>query len=106
MSITNLLAQTATIYPKSGYNKFGRDTSGAGTLVRCRFQNVTKTKLQPDQSVIVLVGTFYFDGSVTINTEDRILYNSLSYKVFTVNDSVDGRGRTRLIRVDVQKWQT
>lgn len=106
MSIANLLRQTATIYTKSGYNKFGRDVSGDGTQVVCRFQNQTKTKLMPNQEVVQLVGVFYFLGTVTINTEDRIVYNSLNYKVFSVNGFVDGRGDQRMIKCEVQKWQT
>lgn len=105
MSIQNLLQQQATIYPKSGYNKYGRDQSGAGTTYYCRFQNTTKTILMPDQQVVLLVGVFYFNGSVSINTEDRITYQGVSYKAFSVNGGIDGRGTQRLIKVQVTKWQ-
>lgn len=106
MGVLHLLQQSATIYPKSGLNKFGRDTSGSGVPVKCRFQNSTKTRLLPTQEVVMLVGIFYFEGSVTINTEDRIVFGGLSYKAFSVNGSIDGRGTQKLIKVEVTKWQT
>lgn len=106
MSITNLLRQSATIYPKAGYNKFGRDTSGTGTAVSCRFQNQTKTRILPNQQVVQLLGIFYFLGSVSINTEDRILFGTTSYKAFSVNGFVDGRGVQKMIKVEVTAWQT
>lgn len=106
MSIVNLLRQSATIYPKSGYNKFGRDQSGAGVAVSCRFQNQTKTKILPNQQVVQLVGIFYFTGDTSINTEDRILFGTSNYKVFSVNGFVDGRGTQRMIKCEVTAWQT
>lgn len=106
MSIANLLRQSATIYPKSGYNKFGRDVSGSGIPVSCRFENKTKTKTLPNQQVVLLVGNFYFIGTVSINTEDRIVYQGTSYKAFSVNGAVDGRGIQRLLKVEVTAWQT
>lgn len=106
MSITNLLRQSATIYPKSSYNKFGRDQSGTGTTVSCRFQNQTKTKILPNQQVVQLLGIFYFTGTTAISTEDRIVYNGTSYKAFSVNGFVDGRGTQRLLKVEVTAWQT
>lgn len=105
MSIQNLLRQSATIYPKAGYNKFGRDQSGAGVVTPCRFQNTTKTKILPNQQVVLLVGIFYFLGTVAINTEDRIVYGTTSYKAFSVNGAVDGRGVQRLTKVEVTAWQ-
>ncbi len=106
MSLQNLMAQQATIYPKTGYNKFGRDQEAVGTVYRCRFQNQTKTRILPNQQVVQLVGVFYFMGTVNINAEDRIIFNGLSYKAFGVNGSVDGRGTQRLVKVEVTKWQT
>lgn len=106
MSVQSLLQQSATIYPKSGYNKFGRDQSGSGVTVKCRFQNTTKTKLMPNQQVIILDGIMYFDGSVSINTEDRIVFGGVSYKAFSVNGSINGRGTQKITKVEVQKWQT
>lgn len=106
MSIQNFLQQTAVIYPKSGRNKFGRDASGSGTSTKCRFQNKTKLIVLANQQPVQLVGIFYFDGAVTINTEDRITYNGVSYKVFSINGNIDGHGIQRMIKVEVEKWQT
>lgn len=102
--LKSLLHQSATVYPKSGYNKYGRDTSGAGTTVKCRFQNDSKTRLLPNQQVVVIDGVVFFDGTVSVNTEDRILIGDISYKAFKVDASLDGRGNQKIIEVEVQRW--
>jgi len=107
MSINGMLSQTGVLYPKTGYNKFGRDESGSGGVtVACRFQNQTKTKLVAQGQVVQLLGVVYFKGSVSVNTEDRFVINSLSYKIFSVNGNIDGRGVQRMIKCEVTKWQT
>lgn len=107
MSVLSLLNQTGTVYAKSGYNKFGRDTSTSpGTLVKCRFQNKTKTINIKEGQTIVLLGIIYLNGDATINTEDRITIGTDSYKVFSVNGAIDGHGNQKLIKVEVTKWQT
>lgn len=106
MSIVTLLQQAGTLYPKTGYTKYGRDQSGSGTAVKCRFQNKTKTKILPDKQVIQIVAEAYFDGKVNINTGDRFVINNNSYKVFSVNGNVDARGIQRLIKCELEVWQT
>lgn len=105
MSIANLLNQTCTVYPKSGYDKFGHDVSGQPVNVYCRFQNKTKTRILPNQQIVNLVGVVYLDGSVSINTEDRIVFGGSSYKVFSVDGNVDRIGVQRMIKCEVTVWQ-
>lgn len=105
MSMGALLNQPATIFPKSGYNKYGRDQSGSGVAVKCRFQNKTITRILPNQQVVKLDGIVYLDGTVSVNTEDRITFQGQNYKVFSVNGNVDGRGTQKMIKLEVQRWQ-
>ncbi len=106
MSVNSMLHQKATIYTRTGYDKFGRDTSSGGNVVFCRFQNDVKTIIQPNQQVVVQAAVIYFAGDASVNIEDRVVVAGLSYKVFEVNGSVDGRGNQRIIKARVTKWQT
>lgn len=105
MSISMLLRQIGTIYPKIGNNKFGREIRGTAIVVKCRFQNITKTRLIKEGQTVQIIGTVYFSGDTTINIEDRFAFNGNDYKVFSVNGSIDGRGNQRIIRCELQKWQ-
>ena len=54
--------------------------------------------------MVVIDGVVFFDGTVSVNTEDRILIGDISYKAFKVDASLDGRGNQKIIEVEVQRW--
>lgn len=105
MSIKRFLSTPATWYPKTGYNKFGRDISSNATVpTMVRFENRTVTRKNKQGQVVQYLGKLFMDPSLNIQTEDRVQIGSLSYKIATVNGDIDLRGNQRLIECEVEKW--
>lgn len=96
--------QVGTLYPKTGYDKFGRDISGTGISVNCRFENRTKTKNLKTGQVVSILGRVFFSGTTIVNTEDRFSFQGINYKIYSVDGAVDMNGNQRLIECEVQKW--
>lgn len=104
MSATNLFNQTITLYSKSSYDAYGREVVGAGASVNCRFQHKTKQRLLPDGSLKTIHAIAYIPGGTTIAEDDRVTYGSDTYKVFSINNAVDGSGNINHIKLELIKW--
>ena len=105
MSLNSLFNQTITIYNKSSYNSEGREVLGSGSTSKARVQEVSKRKLTPDGSVIIIDLIVYAKSSVTVNTDDKITYNSVNYKVIGKTTATDGQGNTNHYKLELVKWQ-
>ncbi len=105
MSVGNLLNQTITIYGKSTYDGYGRPTLGSGTDVRARFQPKQSRKLLPNGDVMTIDALAYVPADTTIATDDKITYDSQTYKVIDLYETPDGKGNVAFIRVQLAKWQ-
>lgn len=105
MSINGLLNQTITIYPKSGYNAYGRESVGTGVSVKSRFQKQTKQKLLPNGSLITIEAIVYVPPTTTVNIDDKVTYGSIDYKVYGIYGAVDGVGVTSHIKLELVKWK-
>lgn len=103
--IAGLFNQTITVYSKSGYDAYGRETVGAGTDVQCRFQRSTKRRLMPNGSLAVIDAVCYVPADTTVATDDRVTYDSTDYKVYIIDDAVGGNGDTHHIKLELIKWQ-
>jgi hypothetical protein len=106
MSFTGLLNQTATIANRSGHSADGRESVGAGTSAQCRAEEMTKMRLTPTGEPVRIDILFFFPSGTTVNVDDRITYNSTTYKAITKSVLVDGRGNTRHLQVEAQRWQS
>lgn len=104
MSLLGLLNQTITIASKSSYNNEGREVVGAGTSVKCRFQQTTKRRLLPNGSLQTIDGIVYVPGDTSVNTDDKVTFNSVTYKVFSKYAAVDGSGNTDHYKLELIKW--
>lgn len=97
--------QTSTIYPKASYGKDGREVFSSGSTEKCRFQPITKRKLLPNGSVLIINAIAYYPPDVTIATDYKVVYAGVDYKVIDTYPVPDGAGRTDHIKVELQKWQ-
>lgn len=106
MSFLGLLNQECTIYTKSGYNEYGRETVGSGTDSICRLQKTTKRKLLDNGSLALIEAECWLPSDVTVNVDDRVVFGSDSYKVFNKYEAIEGNGGTHHIKLELIKWQT
>ena len=106
MSFKGLLNQTATIANRSGHSADGRETVGTGTDVDCRAEETTKMVMTATGEPVRIDIIFFFEGDVSVNVDDRITYGSSTYKAITKSVLVDGRGNTRHVEVQAQRWQS
>lgn len=105
MSLKSLFRQTITIYAKSGYDSQGRESVGAGTTAKARFQATSKTRLLPNGSIKNIDGIAYVGSDVTVNIDDKVTYDSENYKVLGKYKVPDGQGNTNHIKLELIKWQ-
>lgn len=104
MSLQSLLNQTITIYAKSSYNEEGREVVGDGTSIKCRFQQTTKRRLLPNGSLQTIDAVVYVPGSTSINTDDKVSFGGVNYKVFGKYAAIDGIGQTNHLKLELIKW--
>ena len=105
MSLSGLLNQTATLYNKSSYSADGRENLGSGSSIRVRLQPKAKRVLMPDGSVLTIDAIAFAKASETINTDDKITYNSITYKVVDAYPVPGMNGQTHHQELRLQKWQ-
>lgn len=106
MSIAGLLNQTIVIKQKSGYDGYGRETVGASASVSARFQATTKTILLGTGDTITLDGYIDVPAGTSVNTNDRITYNGIDYRVHSRKEAVGRNGAVHHITLGVAQWQT
>lgn len=105
MSLASLFNQTITIYNKSSYDSEGNEVLGSGSSSKARVQEVAKRKLMPNGSVLLIDLIVYAKPTITVNTDDKVTYNSTNYKVISKNTAVDGQGNTNHYKLELVKWQ-
>lgn len=105
MSFTGLLNQTISLYTRSGYDRYGRESVGSAVEHSARVQEVSKTKLLPNGQTILINLIVFLKSGVTININDKVTYGTTDYKVFSVSKPVDGSGNVHHIEVQCIKWQ-
>ncbi len=105
MSLLGLLNQEITLYAKTGYNKEGREAVGSGSTVNARVQLVSKRRLLPNNSLVIVSAIVYVPATTSINTDDKVTYGGVDYKVFSRTDAVGGNGAIDHIKLELIKWQ-
>lgn len=106
MSVAGMLNQTIYIRNASGFDSYGRRTTGSQTTVKARVQMNTKRKLLPNNDVIVVDAVAYVPADTTVSDNDRITYASSEYKVFAKYPVPGMDGRTHHIKLELVKAQT
>lgn len=105
MQINHLLNQTLTLYSKSSYDAYGREVVGTGTSVQCRFQQTSKHRMGPNNSLIIIDGICYVPADTTVELDDKVTFDSVDYKVYSKYIPVDGAGDTHHIKLELIKWK-
>lgn len=105
MSVTSLMNQSLTLYPKASYDRYGREVVGSGSSVICRFQATTKTKLLANGEIAQIEGIVYVPSTTTVEIDDKVTFNSKDFKVFGKYTAVDGDGVTNHIRLELIQWK-
>lgn len=105
MSINGLLNQPITITSKTGYNEYGRETTGTALTVNSRFQKTTKQRLLPNGSLITILAIVYVPADTTVVIDDMVTYGGVNYKVAGIYAAVDGAGDTNHLKLELIKWQ-
>jgi len=103
---TGLLNQTIIIYGKSSYNSQGREVVGSGVSVKARFQAKQKNIMLPTGATITISAIAYVASTISANIDDKVTYDSQTYKVFAKYKVPDSKGNTNHIKLDLLKWQT
>lgn len=99
MSINRLLNQTCSIATYSATNKFGEESYGAGTSVKCRFQEENKIIKGPDGEDIGTDALVFLPSTATVGFGDRITFDSVNYQVVHVSKPV---GRSSVNHYEVR----
>ncbi len=60
--------------------------------------------MQPDGSTIVTEGLVFLANDPGIDTADKLVYNSRTYKVFARKENTDGTGNLHHLTLEIQKW--
>lgn len=105
MTAINLMNQVAKWYQQTEFDKYGEKVSGDGVDIKVRFQKTAKTKLIANGEVAYITGIVYASPELGIVIDDRIDYSDLKYRVFSVNESVDGNGNVSHLKMELTKWQ-
>lgn len=106
MSISGLLNQKVTVYNKTGYNRYGRETVGNAGYVYARMQVGKKSKLLPNGQVQTVEAIAFVLPDTTIAVNDKVTYDSIDYKVADVSKMVDDTGTVHHLELSLIKWQT
>lgn len=106
MAINNLLNQTVTIYNQTGLDKFGKASVGSGATHQSRMQVGRKTRLLPNQEVMIIDAICFLKPNVTVSRDDKISFEGVDYKVMAIKKSIGGNGATHHLELELQKWQT
>lgn len=105
MSLNGLLNQTITLYTKTSYNRYGREVVGTGTDYKARVQEVSQSKLLPNNQVVLVNLVVYLNPDVSVSINDKITYETVDYKVYSVSKPVDGGGNRHHVKCECTKWQ-
>lgn len=93
MAYNTLLNQTITHYASTGKDSYGSLTFGVGNQLSCRFANKNNLVQNANVGQLILYDAkCWVKGTETVNTEDKIVYKSVSYIVSGVKEMVQGNG--------------
>jgi plastocyanin len=104
MSLASLLRQSTTLYNRSGYDRYGKETVGAGTTIKARVQIVSKPRIMPDGTSYVITAIIYYPSDTTINEGDKITYGANNYRVHGISLPTDGVGQTNHKKIECTNW--
>lgn len=85
MGISNYLNQTVTLLGKSSYDKYGKPVVGAGISIAARLQETTRRIVTGKQQELGVDAELWVLPAQTIEVDDQIQYEGITYKVVKVD---------------------
>lgn len=101
-----MLNQRISIYSTPSFNAEGREVFTGSVVVKCRFQQMNKRKLLPNGDIIMIDGKVFVPGNTDVETNNKVVFDSVDYKVLSKYVAVDGQGNTHHIELELIKWQS
>ena len=99
-----LMSQTVTIARRSSRDRYGKSTFGAAVSSPARFELSEKRRLLPNGDLVIIAGRVFLPADVSVDTDDRLTYDSVNYRVFSVDTIAGGSGKTHHLELDVTRW--
>lgn len=84
MPIATYLNQQVTRKPKSGFDKFGKPTTGTSETIYARFQESAEPYIDENGKEYILDAQLWIKPSQAMQLEDVIEVDSVNYKVVGV----------------------
>lgn len=106
MSLASLLNQTVIISQGGGPNKYGKHTFAAGVSYAARFERTTKVIRSAQKEDEPIDGIVFIGPSATFDIGDKLVFDSVDYRIMTKSEIVDGAGAIRHRELMVQRWNT
>lgn len=104
MEISGLLNQTGQIAVRTTRDRHGQLTYAAAADVAMRFEQTNRTIQTPENEKEPIDAVVFVGPTVSVELGDKVIYNSVSYKVMR-KSTVPGRdGSTHHLELLVQKW--
>lgn len=103
MSINALLNQTVTLTTRSGTNKYGEASFGAGVSSKARVQVENKIVKGPQGEDIGTDALIFLPGAATLEHGDKITHDGITYRAILVSKVADGGGSRHHYEVRVQR---
>lgn len=85
MRIATYLNQTVTLLGKTSYDKYGKPVVGAGSSIPARLQETTRRIVTGKQQELGIDAELWVLPTQTLNVDDQIQYESVTYKVVKVD---------------------
>lgn len=104
MSLAGLLNQTISLYNRSSYGFDGRAAYGSASDVKGRLESKVKRILMPDGTTMQVDAFLMLKPDVTIANDDKIVYDSVAYRVIDIFKVPGGSGQTHHLEVRLTKW--
>ena len=111
MSIQSFCNQEIQYFPRSGYDKYGKEVVTPGVSYLARVQNVSKTRFLANGQQVTIDLIIYIDGSVIHESDtelflvgERLDYQNIPYQIHGKKTAHDEQGSLHHVKLELKKW--
>jgi len=104
MNLDHLLKQLCTISTAGAQDKFGKKTQGTAVEYDCRFQKTSRVIATTQREREPINGVVWLSATAVVARDDKLTFDSVDYRVMTIEPMIDRNGATRHIELMVQEW--
>lgn len=102
--IQGLMNQDIYLYQRTAHDRYGKPTTGTGTLYKCRFEKTNKTITTATNEREPIDGIVFVGPQCPVRPGDRVQYGDEHYRVLRCSDIVVGNGSVHHKEFMVQLW--